>query len=304
LANRLLRQPNSKMLRKVAFMIRSIGSISSICAAGLAGMGMALAQQPAAPGAVSPKPLAFDVVSMRENKTPPGPRPMLDIGPTADGYHAINVPLLFPMLTAYVPTAPAGATFTPNQISGLPDWIMQEQYDISAKVGEAEMAEWQKPGAQPAMLREMLQTMFAERCKIVVHRETKESPVSFLVVGKNGPKFKETNPAETHAGMNIPFGGGGVMVPGPDGMHAYGVTMGTLAMFLSSMSGGTQTVVDKTGLTAKYDVLLKTPETAGPGFDRETMVPDQLSELGLKLESGKAPVETLVIDHMERPSAN
>jgi len=178
---------------------------------------------------------------------------------------------------------------------------MQERYDVVAKVGEADMAEWQKPASQKAMLPAMLQAMFAERCKLVAHRETKDASVSFLVVAKAGQKFKETNPDETHTGMTLP--GGGVAMQDQSGMKMYGISIATVAVFLTQIRGEAGgTIMDKTGLTGKYDVVLKTPEGMGP--DREYIVSTMLDDLGLKLESGKAPVEKLVIDHMERPSAN
>jgi uncharacterized protein (TIGR03435 family) len=246
-----------------------------------------------------PKPLAFDVVSIRENKSPPVQGPP-DFGPTPDGYRSMNQSLILPLLTAY-PPADGGVFFSNDRVVGLPDWMRQERYDLSAKVGEADMAEWQKPASQKVMLPAMLEAMFRERCKILVHRETKESSVSFLTVSKGGPKFKETNPDEAHAGVTLP--GGGIAVPDQSGMKMYGISMATIAAFLTQMGGGSgAAIVDKTGLTGKYDVEMRMRE--GTASDREAMVSIMLDELGLKLESGKAPLEKLVIDHMERPSPN
>jgi uncharacterized protein (TIGR03435 family) len=246
--------------------------------------------------------LAFDVISIREKKSAPM-QGMPVFGPTGDGYRAVNMQLFLALMTAYVPAAGGGSFFGNGQITGMPDWVMQERYDIVAKVGDADMAEWQKPAAQKLMLQAMLQSMFAERCKMVVHRETKETAVSFLVLGKSGPKFKETDPAETHAGVTMPFGG--VMSPDPSGMKMYGVSMETLATFLTQMGGdGGRQIVDKTGLTGNYDVVMRMRERMEPGSDPGMMVPMMLDDLGLKLEPGKAVVEKLVIDHMERPSAN
>jgi uncharacterized protein (TIGR03435 family) len=165
----------------------------------------------------------------------------------------------------------------------------------------------------------MLQAMFAERCKLTVHREVKEVGVSSLVVAKGGPKFKETDPTVEHpGGMKLPWGG--VLVPNQtkDGMSMsmYGTSMASLASLLSTMGGGMggggRTIVDKTGLTGRYDVVLKFQggegpgqnQTAGAASDPGGGVSSMLGDLGLKLESSKAAVETLVIDHMERPSEN
>ena len=268
------------------------------------------------------KAMSFDVVSVRENKNPPGAMPVF--GPTPDGYHATGMPLILPLLTAYVPQTGGATFYTEGQISGLPDWVTRDRFDIDAKVSEADQAEWQKPASQPAMLRAMLQTALAERCKLAVHRNTKEVSVMFLEVGKNGPKFKETNPAEEHpGGITLPFGG--ILVPNRDGMNLYGASMASLATLLSGMGNRGAPIVDKTGLTGKYDLVLKRPEGmgggpgsgpgagpgGGPGSQPGAMSASDpgapmfsVEALGLKLQSGKSIVETLVIDHMERPSAN
>src|ERR1039458_2012232 len=160
---------------------------------GLLSCGMTMAQAAPAPAAAG-KPMAFDVVSIRQNLAGPGPG-LPQFGPTADGYQAVNAPLILLIITAYLPTT-GEATFTRAQVSGLPDWASQDNFATDAKVSEEDLPEWQKPDKQPAMLRAMMQTLLEERCKMVVHREIKDVPVYSLVVGKNGPKFKPTNPDE------------------------------------------------------------------------------------------------------------
>ena len=253
--------------------------------------------------AASPaKPMAFEVVSIRQNLSDPprgGPPPF---GPTPDGYRMTNMPLIFPILTAFVPKA--GGAFTPDRISGLPDWVMQTRWDIDAKVADEDRTEWQKPATQAAML----QAMFDERCKLASHREMKESTVYLLTVGKAGPKLKETNPDEEHpGGIKMPWGG--VLVPSSGGAQTlYGASMTTVASVLSLVGGpnlGRQ-IQDKTGLTGKYDITIAPPArpAEGEAFDPSAMLFSLVEQLGLKLESGKSQVETLLIDHMEKPSAN
>jgi uncharacterized protein (TIGR03435 family) len=186
---------------------------------------------------------------------------------------------------------------------------MRDQYDIEAKVSEADLAEWHKPAAQNAMLQAMLQTMLADRLKLVVHRETKEVPVYWLVVGKGGPKFKEANPAEAHEGITLP-NGGGTVVPEDGGhmIHFYAVSMTSLAPVLSNSAG--RPVQDKTGLTGKYDLRMPNPSMpppsadGGAAADPQSSVVTSMEDLGLKLVPEKGQVETLVIDHVERPSEN
>jgi len=167
----------------------------------------------------------------------------------------------------------------------------------------------------------MLQTMLVERCKLAVHREIKEGPVYMLVVDKGGPKFKVTDPTVEHPG-GMPMPWGGVLFPGGmngDGMRMYGASMTTFASYVSSILSNMGlkevTVQDKTGLTGKYDITIKrpAPSESAPGEQQDgTAASDpggisiysRLKDLGLMLESGEGQVETLVIDHIERPSAN
>jgi uncharacterized protein (TIGR03435 family) len=273
--------------------------IAKILAAGFFFAGMAAAQTVGAPA----KTYAFDVISIRQNKTPM-PMEMHQFGPTGDGYRMTGQPLLLLLLTAYVPRTGTAVFYANDLIKGLPDWV-GEQYDMQARIADEDRVEWQKPESQKAMLQAMLQRMLAERCKLVVHREVKETRVTSLVVAKGGVKFKETDPTVKHPdGQKLPWGG--VMVPGgEDGMKFYDTSMASLASFLSSMANGGRPIQDKTGLAGRYDITLKLGTAdADAESPLASMIASGLSGLGLKLDSEKGQVETLVIDHMERPSEN
>jgi uncharacterized protein (TIGR03435 family) len=273
---------------------------------------MAQAQSAPQAAAAPAKTMAFDVVSIRQNVSEQRQMGPPQFGPTPDGYRMTNAPLMLPILTAYVPQTGGVAFFTNDRITGLPDWLKMDRYDIDAKVSEEDLAEWQKPASQPAMLKAMLQALLVDRCKLVVHRESKEAPVYFLVVGKNGPKFKETKPDEPHpGGITLPFGG--VIVPSQDGMKLFAAPMASVATLMSSMGNAGRPVQDKTGLTGKYDIVVHRPDMGPPQASQQggMSAPDPgyfifsvVEELGLKLESGKSSVETLVIDHIEKPSEN
>ncbi len=241
-------------------------------------------------------------------------------GPTADGYHMANLSLLIPVDDGLCPAGGRHGVLHPqDQIKGLPDWLMGERYDIDARIADEDRAEWQKPESQKAMLQAMLQAMFAERCKLTVHREVKEVGVSSLVVAKGGPKFKETDPTVEHPnGIKLPWGGTMVMdvSKGSATMSFYGATMASFASMMATSGNGGRPIQDKTGLAGKYDITLKLgemmmgpqqgeqqngPAANDPGVSITSLLQDQL---GLKLESEKGQVETLVIDHMERPSEN
>jgi uncharacterized protein (TIGR03435 family) len=254
-------------------------------------------------------PLAFEVVSIRKRKAFGQGIP--EAGPTPDGWRMIDNGLAFAILHAYVPET--GATFYTNeQVLGLPDWTRSESYEIHAKVTETDLADWQNPSKQPAMLRAMLQAMLIDRCKIAVHRDTKEVSLLALVLGKGGPKYKESIAGAPHA-SGIPLPGGGVIVPEDGGraIHVYGAPMSSFASLLSILAK--QPVQDKTGLAGKYDMVILNlamlgamapRQDGGEASDPGPTIFSIVQDLGLKLESTKGRVETLVIDHIERPMEN
>lgn len=195
------------------------------------------------------------------------------------------------------------------QISGGPGWIDSEKYDISAKMDEATMETLKKMPLKQAMeqRRLMLQSLLAERFKLKVTHSSKELPIYALVVAKSGPKLIQDAPPSGPSGsaaarFQVSLGAGQ--------MDATAVPIGNLAENLSHQVG--RKVVDKTGLTGNYDFTLHwDPETQSPDLDRSGSGPSGPSiftalqeQLGLKLESEKGPVETLIIDSVERPSEN
>jgi uncharacterized protein (TIGR03435 family) len=291
---------------------------AGMCFAGSLGLAQVAAVPAAAPlQGADGRPLAFDVISVRENKFPPTPQNPPMYGPTPDGYRMKDYPLIFVILTAYVPSQGSdAAAYNRNQVTGLPAWLPPLFYDIDAKVAEVDLPRWRDPAQRPAMLRAMLQAMLADRFKLVAHRENKEVPVYELTVGKNGSKLK---PSETTVLADIqkkyPSAGmlpsGMIVAPGAvEGQTTYfGVTMPVFCRMLSGMAG--RPVVDKTGLTGKYDITeqIEMPPSAqdsasaplDPSSQVFYIVQDQL---GLHLAAAKGTVESLVIDHLERPSDN
>lgn len=259
-----------------------------------------VAGQTASADVPTAKTYAFDIVSFRQNKA--GGQQTPNFGPTTDGYHANALPILATILRAYVPLTNQQGYYTMDRIKGAPDWVTADRYNIDAKVSDADLAEWQKPDSQKVMLPSMLQTFLADRTKLQVHRETKESTVFNLVPGKGGVKFKETAPdAAVPAGISLPAGG--TLVPGNGRtLKFYGATMASLAQVLSNFVG--YPVQDKTGLTGKYDFELEReeqPDGAPPNPGPPAYAVDAL---GLHLDKSKSVVDTLVIDHIERPTEN
>jgi uncharacterized protein (TIGR03435 family) len=272
--------------------------------------GLLLGQSPAAParasGAAAKKPLAFEVVSIRQNVAD---REVDAFGATPDGFRMVNVSLPRLILTAYVPQSGAALFWEPK---GFPAWVGKDSYDIEARVAEADRPQWQNSALQPEMMRAMLQQLLADRCHLAVHRVFEDAPVYYLEVGKGGPKFKPSDPSHLYPpGEESRFPGGGVVVGESGGIrHFYGAPMTLLASFLTNMNLGGRPVEDRTGLTGRYDFLLPSGWTAGmtaaPGeaSDPGPTLFSAVEGLGLKLVGTNGQVENLVLDHIERPSEN
>jgi uncharacterized protein (TIGR03435 family) len=210
-------------------------------------------------------------------------------------------------------------------IQGAPSWLNSEAFDIQAKADSVVNDELGKlsPDAGRKMKHRMLQTLLADRFKLALHRETQDLPVYALVIAKNGPKLQESKPGDT---LPNPIKGSDDRLSprsiriGPGQLAGHGIPVALLVDLLSLHLG--RTVVDKTGLKSIYDFTLQwTPDqsptpfinrpddgTAGMGSAPPTessgssIFSAVQEQLGLKLEPQEAPVEVLVIDHVERPS--
>jgi uncharacterized protein (TIGR03435 family) len=304
--------PRRNLQRKVLGGVE--GMIGKVFMVGLLSCGMAVGQAAVVPKAAVPaKAMAFEVVSIRPSK-PGSPWGGVEVLP--DGYRAWGIGLWVSVNNAYFP---AEMKDTRERLLGLPPWTTQEKYDLEAKVAPADVAEWQRQShtRQPkVMLQAMLQTMLADRCKLVVHRSPAEITGYALVVGKHGPKLKETPAGETFPSGYLQFSDGGEVVGYRRGEKPqstfYGASMASLAAHLGGASPG-HPVQDRTGLTGRYDFVLSSVDM-DPSSDGKGVVVSldgtnpaniwNLEALGLKLEPAKIPTETVVIDHIGRPSVN
>jgi uncharacterized protein (TIGR03435 family) len=173
------------------------------------------------------------------------------------------------------------------QISG-PDWLETDRFDVVAKF----------PPRSPAeQLPLMLQALLADRFKLTLHRETKELPVYALTVAKGGPKFKTS---ETASGITTNSNRTQWHVVAKGSMERF-------AEFLTREAG--RPVLDKTGLTGTYEMTLDWAPDGAPVANDAAPLPSLFTalqeQLGLKLVFTKGPVETLVVDHVDRiPTEN
>jgi len=249
---------------------------------------------------------AYDVVSVRQNKS--GTKSFRS-GYTPNGLSVENASLLMLIRQAY-----AMFDSLDDKFLQVPEWAKTERYDIQAKVDASDIEDLHKLSAAQRGL--MLQALLADRFKLTTHQEIREQPVYALVVAKSGPKLKEAKPDDTYPnGIDDGHGHKADTVRmSRGGFIAQAIPMSSLESILTQIVE--RTVLDKTELTGKYNVTLSwSPEENQTAFSTAADITPSDSagpsiftalqeQLGLKLESQKAPVEVLVIDHVERPSEN
>jgi uncharacterized protein (TIGR03435 family) len=318
----------------------------------------------AAFGQTPPNNLAFEVATVK-------PSPPLDMEKLKEEVLAGRMPRLGPYVNAsqaeyiYMPLKELIANaykVKAYQITG-PAWLATERFDIVAKIPE---------GASKDDAPQMLQALLEERFKLAAHRNTQEQPVLALLVGKDGPKLKESPPTTEPVDENAPLKPGEMKVNGPNGpiritknpdgsttmnmgakgiitqrmdmesktitLESSNVTMAGFADMLTSVlqmgGGGSRQVVDMTGLKGNYQVAVEisladvmamaraqginvpampaggaaasdSPAAAASDPGGGSTVFASVKKLGLKLEPRKAPVEQLIIDHVEKtPTEN
>lgn len=242
-------------------------------------------------GQSAPTRPSFEVASVRLNTTN-GP---VDFVPRRSGDRVTmhNTQLGQVIIYGYNVTNPS------YQLSGnyqLPDgW---NWYDIEAIAPGM-------PGDDD--LRLMFQTLLEDRFKLKVHRETRELPQYNLVIAKNGSKLKAADP-ESKIGAEGRFigTGRGTIAGFNDGLHLMGKGA-TMQQLAASLGGPMRApVTDRTGLTGTFDynVLFSRDDNPTDVSGPPPLTTAIQEDLGLKLEAHKGPIEVLVVDHVEKPSAN
>jgi uncharacterized protein (TIGR03435 family) len=242
---------------------------------------------------------AFEVASV---KRVPGTTPNRPLRTTPDGVSAL-LPLGAFIQWAYA----SGPQESHMEEIIAPDWVRQRDqalYDIQSKTSGP---------ASVSQIRLMMRTLLADRLKLVVHPESNVVPVLAMVVGKEGPKMSRA--ASVGDGIGCKPGGSNDMIYRYEGC--------TMAQFAADLDRMTRTsdqpphIVDQTGMEGPFDItfnLQQYLERDASGdlvrndrglVDMVTMIKRGLPALGLRLESARAPVEALVVDHIEKePIAN
>lgn len=272
-------------MRENARIVRSVFVLVLIaaCCGSRAG-----AQTPSAVGRSNPAGPDYDVATVKVNNTGSG---STHIHVSDDILQATNVPLGAILDIAF--------DIRRDQIVGLPHWAQVDRYDIAAKVVDIDPHQHLSDDQQ----RVMLQHLLDQRFHLQAHIEKRNLPLLELVVAKGGIKFDEwKKPAEGEESIK------GSMSSINYELTAVGVPMDRLTRFLEQQAR--MPVADKTGLKGIYSFHLKWQrEEEGPASGLHdqplpTIYAALPEQLGLKLESGKGPVDVLVVDHIEQPSEN
>jgi uncharacterized protein (TIGR03435 family) len=203
-----------------------------------------------------------------------------------------------------------------QQIAGGPEWLDVDKFDIIA-TAEKQIA--------PTDMRLMIQRMLADRFKLAAHWETRELPVYLLTKaradGKLGQGFTPTSDAECEAGRRdgppVPPEPGKPAPPPPCGAIQFGpgqlVARGAPVEWLANVlvtvpviTGIDRPVINRTGIEGNYGFTLKfaPAQSTSPDPDRPQLFTALEEQLGLKLESSRAPVDVLVVDSVQKPDPN
>jgi uncharacterized protein (TIGR03435 family) len=242
----------------------------------------------------------FEVASIKRNTSGDGGI-VLDI--SRGQVRAVNVPLQTLIRQAF--------EVMDAQIVGAPGWVATERYDITAKAPDGL--------ASGELMRPLLRALLADRFMLTTHRERREMPVFALAWARPdrsyGPSLRESSIDCATRNNAAPA------PPAPDGdwpectvrytpgaLYLGGYEMAEFLRMLAPLVG--RTLVDETGLAGRVKIRLEfrpqgraaaTPQ-GGTADDRPDLFSAIEEQLGLKLESRRAPVDVLVIDRLERPT--
>jgi uncharacterized protein (TIGR03435 family) len=265
--------------------------------------------------------LAFEVASINENKTQ-DPRDGHGLQFLPGGrFVARNIPLILLIASAYnLPPQTPRLTSSPGVDRG----IGGAWFSIEATAPPGVITESTTIKTREEKMRLMLQTLLANRFKLVMHREMKEEPVYAAVVARGGAKLQKAAVEEKDCkanpdGPNDPAWCHGAQGGQGQGLHGPAVSISDLVSMVENFAD--RPVIDKTGLEGLFNIQtegwvpMRPRPPRPPGQDptaedvafadpaRPTIF-QIFDRLGLKLESSKAPVEVFVIEHIEKPTEN
>jgi uncharacterized protein (TIGR03435 family) len=238
------------------------------------------------------KPLAFEVAAVKP--ADPGARTSNVLPGAGESLTITNVPLRKIILYAY--------DIRDFQLAGGPVWIGDERYDIVAKAAMADRATPEATAEtdvqrreRVARVRERLRSLLSDRFGLRVHVEQRQHAILNLLIAKGGPKLAEATAKHDDRSGRVSTLDGSI--------QGYSAPISMLVTQLSIATG--LIVEDETGLRGRYDFVLDwAPDEKDQRDIRPSIFTAVVEQLGLRLERAKGPVKAVVIDHVERPSAN
>ncbi|MCU1321730.1 MAG: hypothetical protein JWM43_1379 [Acidobacteriaceae bacterium] len=232
--------------------------------------------------------LTFDVAAIRLSRAPDRNGGIKAL-PGGNGYTAQNIPVKLMISLMYrVPM---------SQISGGPEWLDSERYNIEAKVDRSYSID---------DLHVMFQNLLVDRFNLKFHIDIKEGPVYALTLDTPDSKMKvNDSPQDFRIPMNFDS----------DGVVGIRVPMPYFCWWLGQqLQSSKRPVINLTGLDKNYDFKLSFAPELPPDVSKETLSPELRDrpslfdavkqQLGLKLTPQRGPVEHYIIDHIDRPSDN
>jgi uncharacterized protein (TIGR03435 family) len=282
------------------------------------------APDPPAASDASPLFAAYEVISVKPSN--PDAR-MLSVGPreVPDGITTDFVTVGMLMQSAY--GGPGNVT-EEDAVTGLPDWAKSTYFSVHAKMSAEQIAEFNSLSKddQRSRRKTMMQALLADRFRLKVHHIARQVPAFELLVAKGGPTLKESDSNPDLAALRMspqmmsqskgkPMMMMTVTPQGEEKAFFQQYPMSQLAIYLTHVRDVNHTVADKTGLTGKYSFTLIFAANGGVGPARSptdstasepapTIFQALEDQLGLRLQRGSATVDTVVVDHVEKPTTD
>jgi uncharacterized protein (TIGR03435 family) len=243
--------------------------------------------------------------------------------PFAGRFTATNVTVFDLVAAAYGGSIPLEA----SQITGLPPWAKSERFDVEARADDAAPTEDSEDDEAIDAAFAMVRAMLADRFHLRIRETSRQEPVYALVTGRNGlraaltPTRRDcdaianagpfsTPPSGTNPAMWVPCG---VRVRSGE-IVAAGGTLTQLARHLAPVADVRRQVIDRTGVTGRFDFTVHwTPSRAPQGARSDapaavdagpSLFTALQEQLGLRLVAARGPVRVIVVEHLERPTPN
>ena len=261
------------------------------------------------PATLPHKHLTFDVVSIRPS------RPGQQAGGftiTPDGYKQSGMPLIVTLMMAYLPMT----NLPMDRIKGAPSWLENDPYDVTVKVAPEDVPLWQSLNqnrTRKTDLEDVLQDVLRTRMNLKIHKVPAYVDGYGLIFRKHSPNLAPSHNRTSPPAGAIPIAGGGMVIPAKTWSESqiltfYHASMDALAIDLTQEARGV-VVENRTDLKGAYDFSLPSRNTQSSqdsdhSASTEIHLPWDVHAIGLDIKAIQIASWNLVVDHVDRPSAN